>query len=146
MAAGTVHSDFGTQKNKIRHCFYFFPFYLPWSPNFPLQYPCRHSVLPSQANQNLSEKWILILSRASSLKTRHRRSRFFPRPIGHQLPVLVPGVPKSVIAFFLHPENKPVVPFQSQILTKSFRIHPITGNQENLLLSVWYVCEIFPWY
>ena len=31
MAAVTVHHDFGTQENKICHCFYFFPFYLPWS-------------------------------------------------------------------------------------------------------------------
>ena len=29
MAAVTVHSDFGTQENKICHCFHFFPFYLP---------------------------------------------------------------------------------------------------------------------
>ena len=26
MAAVTVHSDFGTQENKVCHCFYFFPF------------------------------------------------------------------------------------------------------------------------
>ena len=31
MAAATVHMDFGAQENKICHCFYFFPFYLPWS-------------------------------------------------------------------------------------------------------------------
>ena len=29
MAAVTVHSDFGTEENKICHCFYFYPFYLP---------------------------------------------------------------------------------------------------------------------
>ena len=26
-----ICSDFGTQENKICHCFYFFPFCLPWS-------------------------------------------------------------------------------------------------------------------
>ena len=31
MAAITVCSDFGTQENKICHCFHFFPLYLPWS-------------------------------------------------------------------------------------------------------------------
>ena len=31
MKAVTVCSDFGAQENKICHCFYFFPFYLPWS-------------------------------------------------------------------------------------------------------------------
>ena len=31
MAAVTVWSDFGAQENKICHCFYFFPFYLPLS-------------------------------------------------------------------------------------------------------------------
>ena len=31
VAAVTVHSDFGAQENKICHCFYFFPFCLPWS-------------------------------------------------------------------------------------------------------------------
>ena len=31
IAAVTVHSDFGTQENKIYHCFQFSPFYLPWS-------------------------------------------------------------------------------------------------------------------
>ena len=31
MTAVTIRSDFGTQENKICHCFQFFPFYLPWS-------------------------------------------------------------------------------------------------------------------
>ena len=31
MAAVTICRDFGAQENKICHCFYFFPFYLPWS-------------------------------------------------------------------------------------------------------------------
>ena len=31
MAALTICSDFGAQENKIYHCFYFFPFYLPQS-------------------------------------------------------------------------------------------------------------------
>ena len=31
MAAITVCSDFGDQKNKICHCFHCFPIYLPWS-------------------------------------------------------------------------------------------------------------------
>ena len=31
MAWLTVHSDFGTQENKICHCFHFFLFCLPWS-------------------------------------------------------------------------------------------------------------------
>ena len=30
-AAVTICSDFGTQENKICHCFHFFPFYFPWS-------------------------------------------------------------------------------------------------------------------
>ena len=31
MAAVTIYSDFGTQKNKVSHCFHSFPIYLPWS-------------------------------------------------------------------------------------------------------------------
>ena len=31
MAAVTIHSDSGTQENKICHCFLSFPIYLPWS-------------------------------------------------------------------------------------------------------------------
>ena len=31
MAPGPIYSDFGAQENKICHCFYFFPFWLPWS-------------------------------------------------------------------------------------------------------------------
>ena len=31
MAAGTIWSDFGSQENKICHCFHFFPLYLPRS-------------------------------------------------------------------------------------------------------------------
>ena len=31
MAAVPICSDFGAQQNKACHCFYFFPFYLPWS-------------------------------------------------------------------------------------------------------------------
>ena len=30
LTAITIHSDFGTQENKICHCFHFFPVYLPW--------------------------------------------------------------------------------------------------------------------
>ena len=28
VAAVTIHSDFGAQKNKICHCFHFFPIYM----------------------------------------------------------------------------------------------------------------------
>ena len=31
MGTVTIHSDFGDQENKICHCLYFSPFYLPWS-------------------------------------------------------------------------------------------------------------------
>ena len=31
MAAVTICSDFGTQKNKVWHCFHCFPIYFPWS-------------------------------------------------------------------------------------------------------------------
>ena len=31
MAAVTICSDFGAQKNKVRHCFHCFPIYFPWS-------------------------------------------------------------------------------------------------------------------
>ena len=31
MAAVTICSDFGAQKNKVCHCFHCFPIYLPWS-------------------------------------------------------------------------------------------------------------------
>ena len=31
MAVITIYSDFGAEKNKVRHCFHFFPIYLSWS-------------------------------------------------------------------------------------------------------------------
>ena len=31
MAAVTICSDFGAQKNRVSHCFHCFPIYLPWS-------------------------------------------------------------------------------------------------------------------
>ena len=31
MAAVTISSDFGTQENKVSHCFHCFPIYWPWS-------------------------------------------------------------------------------------------------------------------
>ena len=31
MAAITICSDFGAQKNKVWHCFHCFPIYLPWT-------------------------------------------------------------------------------------------------------------------
>ena len=31
MAAVTIYSDFGAQKNKVWHCFHCFPIYFPWS-------------------------------------------------------------------------------------------------------------------
>ena len=30
MAAVTICSDFGAQKNKVWHCFHCFPIYFPW--------------------------------------------------------------------------------------------------------------------
>ena len=31
MAAGTIHSDYGAQENKVSYCFHCFPIYLQWS-------------------------------------------------------------------------------------------------------------------
>ena len=31
MAAITIRSDFGAKKNKVSHCFQYFPIYLPWN-------------------------------------------------------------------------------------------------------------------
>ena len=31
MAAVTICSDFGVQKNKVWHCFHCFPIYFPWN-------------------------------------------------------------------------------------------------------------------
>ena len=31
MIVVTIHSDFRDQEEEIYHCFYLFPFYLPWS-------------------------------------------------------------------------------------------------------------------
>ena len=31
MAAVTIHSDFGAQKNEVWHCFHCLPIYLPWA-------------------------------------------------------------------------------------------------------------------
>ena len=36
-------SDFGTQENKVCHCFHFFPFYLPWSDGTRLGKVSFHS-------------------------------------------------------------------------------------------------------
>ena len=38
MAAVTICSDFGAQKNKVWHCFHCFPIYLPWSDKYASQY------------------------------------------------------------------------------------------------------------
>ena len=49
MAAVTVHREFGTQENKICHCFHFFPFYLLWSDGtrcYNLFSKCWGSPLP----------------------------------------------------------------------------------------------------
>ena len=35
MAAVTICSDFGAQKNKVWHCFHCFPIYFPWSDGMP---------------------------------------------------------------------------------------------------------------
>ena len=51
MASVTVFCDFGAQENKICHCFYFFPFYLPWSDGngTPLQYSCLENPMDGGA-------------------------------------------------------------------------------------------------
>ena len=38
MAALTICSDFGVQKNKVWHCFHCFPVYFPWTDVGALQY------------------------------------------------------------------------------------------------------------
>ena len=35
MAAITICSDFGAQKNKVWHCFHCFPIYFPWTDRMP---------------------------------------------------------------------------------------------------------------
>ena len=53
--AVTVHSDFGTQENKICHCFYFPPFYLPWSNTLFQQHKRRLYTWKSSDGQHWNQ-------------------------------------------------------------------------------------------
>ena len=46
MAAVTIYGDFGTQENKVSHCFHCFPIYLPWSDG-------------TGCHDLFSERWVL---------------------------------------------------------------------------------------
>ena len=56
MAAVTIHSDFGVQKDKICHCSYSFSISLSWSAIYIIDYPLNSDVLKIiPLNRNIGE-------------------------------------------------------------------------------------------
>ena len=61
MAAVTICSDFGAQKNKVWHCFHCFPIYLPWSDgtgwhDLLLTMPPNNPPIPPKPQPKVQEK------------------------------------------------------------------------------------------
>ena len=61
MAAVTICSDYGTQENKVCHCFYGFPIYLPWS---------------DRTSDQLSEKALQIAVKRREAKSKGVKERY----------------------------------------------------------------------
>ena len=77
MAAVTICSDFGAQKNKVSHCFHCFPIYFPWSdgtrchisfwmlsfkPTFSLSFFTFIKRLFSSSSLSAISEWVKSLS------------------------------------------------------------------------------------
>ena len=53
MAAVTICSDFGAQKNKVWHCFHCFPIYFPWSDDYTIKCHLQIQCDPHQITNDI---------------------------------------------------------------------------------------------
>ena len=93
------HSDFGTQENKIYHCFPFSPIYLPWSDGMGCQ-DLSFSMLSFKLAFALSFSTLIKrLFSSSSLSAIRVVSSAYLRLLVFLLAILIPACDPSLLAF-----------------------------------------------
>ena len=101
MAAVTICSDFGAQKNKVSHCFHCFPIYLPWSDGTRC-HDLSFLKLSFKPTFSLSSfTFIKRLFSSSSLSAIRVVSSIYLRLLIFLLAVLVPACASSSPAFLV---------------------------------------------
>ena len=101
MAAITICSDFGAQKNKVRHCFHCFPIYLPWSDGTR----CHDlSFLSVELKSTFSLFYFTFIKRlfsSSSLSATRVVSSAYLRLLIFLPAILIPACASSSLAFLM---------------------------------------------
>ena len=97
MAAVTICSDFVAPKDKVYHCFYCFPIYLPWSDVTR----CHHSFLNVEFKPTFSISSFTFIKRlfSSSLSAVRVVSFAYLRLLIFLLAILIPACSSSSPAF-----------------------------------------------
>ena len=98
MARVTIWSDFGAQENKICHCFYFFPIYLPWKTQQWPQDWKRSVFIPIPKEGNAKEcsnyRTIALISHASKVMLKILQARL-QQYVNRELPDVQAGFRKG---------------------------------------------------
>ena len=101
MTAVTICSDFGTQKNKVCHCFHCFPIYLPWS-NGTRCHDLRFLNVEFKPTFSLSSfTFIKRLFSSSSLSAKRVVSSEYLRLLTFLLAILIPACASSSPTFHM---------------------------------------------
>ena len=134
MAAITICSDFGAQKNKVWHCLHCFPIYLPWSDGTRC-----HDL--SSLNVEFFHSLLSLSSRSSSsssLSTIRVVSSAYLRLLIFLLAILIPACASSSLVFFVmycvYKLNKQVTIYSLDVLLSPFGICPLFHVRFYLLL------------
>ena len=116
MAAVTVCSNFGTQENKICHCFHFFPFYLSWSGETEYHDLSFLNVEFQASFFTVLFSLIKRIFNSSSLSAVKVVSSADLRLLIFLLAILIPACDSSSPAFYTMPKNV-------QIIAKLYLFH-----------------------
>ena len=129
MAAVTIHSDFGTQENKVCHCFYCFPIYLPWSDGIRGHDFHFLNVTFKPAFSLSSFTFIKRLFSSSSLSAIRVVSSVYLRLLIFPPGILIPAYASSSPAFHMmysaYKLNKQVTIFSLNVLLSQFWTIPL---------------------
>ena len=118
MAVVTILSDLGAQENKICHCFYFFPTYLPWSDGTGCHDLSFFCMLSFKLAFSLSSFTLIKkLFSSSSLSVIRVVSSAYLRLLIFLLAVLIPACDSSSLAF--HMMYSASVQFSHSVMSNS---------------------------
>ena len=99
MAAVTICSDFGAPQNKVCHCFYCFPIYLPWSDGTRCHDRSFLNVKPTFSLSSFT--FMKRLFSSSSLSAIRVVSSAYLRLLIFLLAILIPACASSSPAFLM---------------------------------------------